>query len=347
MSRSRRGFTLIELLVVIAISAILLGLLLCAVQQVRSAAARIQCADHLKQLGLACHNYESNHGKLPPGYLGPIPNENGYGSQVDQIQQVGLLVYLLPYVEQDTLYHQLQLDLDPQHIGPAWYTNATNWRLAQTRIKLFECPADNIYDTSKRGTAMAFHSYNYYAPIIPDTDDNTGLDAVILSPDNPTILGRTSYAGCAGLAGRGTSQYWSRYEGVFTNRAQVSLNRITDGTSNTLMLGEFDGGREDGQRQYHGSWMGVGSMPTWTGLPRGNEDFQFAVQFNSRHPGVVQFCFADGSVHGLRKGSSWIDWWDWDLADLWPDRYPQDWWVLQELAGMRDGEVRDTSSLMN
>jgi prepilin-type N-terminal cleavage/methylation domain-containing protein len=347
MSRSRRGFTLLELVVVITIITILSGLLLVSVQRVRAAAARIQCANNLKQLGLACLNYESSHGRLPPGYLGPIPNEQVYGPDVDEIQHAGLLVYLLPYVEQGNIYFQLQIALDPQSTGPAWYTNPTNWQLAQTRIKLFECPADNLSDDSLRGTALSFHCFNYAAPIVPNFDDNTAGDAVILPPSDPTILGHTSYAGCAGLAGHGTSQYWSRYEGTFTNRSQVSLSCISDGTSNTLLLGEIDGGREDGQRQYHASWMGIGTVPTWTDLPWGTEDFQFAAQFSSKHVGVVQFCFADGSVHSLRKGTSWIDWWNWDLANLWPDRYPQDWWVLQELAGMRDGGTRDTSGLLN
>jgi hypothetical protein len=211
---------------------------------------------------------------------------------------------------------------------------------------LFECPADNIYDDSLRGTGQAFHCFNYAAPIVPNFDDNTNLDAVILPPDSATILGRTSYLGCAGLAGKGTSQYWSPYEGIFTNRSQVALNHIADGTSNTLLLGEIDGGREGGLRQYHVSWVGVGTMPTWTGLSSGGADFQFAVQFGSKHVGVVQFCFADGSVHGLRKGTSWIDWWNWDLANLWPNQYPPDWWVLQELAGMRDGGTRDMSGMV-
>jgi prepilin-type N-terminal cleavage/methylation domain-containing protein len=347
MTYSRRGLTLIELVVVIAILTVLSGLLLAAVQRVRAAAARAQCANNLKQLGLACHNYENDHGRLPPGYLGPIPNERMYGPDVDTFQHAGLLVYLLPYVEQGPIYFQLQIDLNPQHTGPAWYTHPTNWQLAQTRIKLFECPADNLYDESRRGTALSFHCFNYAAPLVPNFDDNTNLDAVILPPSDPTILGRTSYAGCAGLSGRGTSQYWSRYEGIFTNRSQVSLNCISDGTSNTLLLGEIDGGREDGLRQYHASWMGIGSMQTATGLPWGTEDFLFGAQFSSKHVGVVQFCFADGSVHGLRKGTSWINWWNWDLANLWPDHYPQDWWVLQELAGMRDGGLRDTSGLMN
>src|SRR5262245_24967297 len=112
-SRPRNGFTLIELLVVIAIIAVLIGLLIPAVQKVREAASRITCANNLKQLGLACHNYDSAHGRLPPGYLGPIPNERYLDPNSDRIQNVGLLVYLLPYVEQDTLYRQLQINFDP------------------------------------------------------------------------------------------------------------------------------------------------------------------------------------------------------------------------------------------
>jgi prepilin-type N-terminal cleavage/methylation domain-containing protein/prepilin-type processing-associated H-X9-DG protein len=347
MSHPHRGFTLVELLVVIAIIAVLIGLLVPAVHKVREAANRTTCAQHLQQLALACHHYDSSHGRLPPGYLGPIPNEREYGPAVERIQHVGLLVYLLPYLEHDTLYRQLRIDFDPRRLGPAWYTNATNWRLAQTRIKLFECPSDDLYDTSSRGTALAFHPYNYLAPIVPDTDDNTWFDAVMLSPSDPTVLGRTSYLGCAGLSGRGTSQYWSRYEGIFTNRSETALGRLPDGTSQTLLLGELDGGREEGRRMAHGSWMGVGTMPTWGGLPRGGADFLFATHFSSKHAGVVQFAFADGSVRRLRPGSSWIDWWNWDLANRWPDRYPRDWWVLQELAGLRDGGTRETSALVN
>jgi prepilin-type N-terminal cleavage/methylation domain-containing protein/prepilin-type processing-associated H-X9-DG protein len=346
--KRRDGFTLIELLVVIAIIAILIGLLLPAVQKVREAANRMSCQNNLKQLALACHHHDSTHGSLPPGYLGPIPNERDYGADAERMQHAGFLVYLLPYVEQEGLYRQLQIDLDPRRLGPAWYTNATNWRLAQTQVKLFECPSDNIAtDTSARGTALAFHFFNYQAPLVPDADDNTVEDAVLLNPGNPTVLGRANYAGCGGLGGRGTSQTWSKYEGVFSNRSRTSLACVPDGTSNTLLLGEKVGGREDGRRWSLGSWMGVGALPTWGGLPRDRQDPALPPLFESRHPGVVQFAFADGSVRALRKGGSWIDWDNWDLANLWPDRYPAGWWVFQELAGMRDGGTRDTSSLVN
>src|SRR5262249_10808841 len=153
-----------------------------------------------------------------PGYLGPILNQSYYGADRDRFQHAGLLVYLLPYLDQENVSHQLQIDLDPGRLGPAWYTNAANWRLAQTRIKVFECPSDNIADdTALVGTVEAFHFFNWCAPIVPDADDNTDFDYVALAGSDPTVLGRTNYLGCGGLAGRGASQYWSKYEGVFTN----------------------------------------------------------------------------------------------------------------------------------
>ncbi len=345
----RHAFTLIELLVVIAIIAVLLGLLLPAVQRVREAASRTACAYNLKELGLACINYDSDHGHLPPGYLGPIPNERYYGGDQDRFQHAGLLVYLLPYLDQENVYRQLEIDLNPTRLAPAWYTNPTNWALAQTRIKPFECPSDNVAgDTSLHGTVVAFHFFNWFAPIIPNTDDNTDWDGIFLDPSNPTVLGRTNYLGCGGLAGRGASQYWSKYEGVFTNRSQNALGRsITDGTSNTLMLGENTGGRKNGRRGGLASWMGTGAIPTWGGLPRDGQDPAPGIIFDSKHPGVVQFCFADGSVHSLRKGGSYIDYDNWDLANLWPDSYPPGWWVFQELAGMQDGGIPDRSLLVN
>jgi prepilin-type N-terminal cleavage/methylation domain-containing protein/prepilin-type processing-associated H-X9-DG protein len=346
MNDQRRGLTLIELLVVIAIIGVLIALLIPAVQKVREAANRMSCTNNLKQLGLACHSYESAHRHFPPGYLGPIPNEQDYGGHPETMQQASLFVYLLPHVEQEGLYSQLRIDLDPCRLGPAWWTDPTNCQLAQTRIGLFECPSDNIgVDTATQGQSRAVHYYNYNAPLVPNQDDNTNGDFDFFNPSDPRLFGRTNYAGCAGLAGRGTSQYWSKYEGIFTNRSRTSVVQIRDGTSNTLLLGETLGGHQNGQRMFLPTWMGRGVQPTWSGLPADGQDPVSPPIFDSWHPGLVQFCFADGSVRSLRKGNSWIDYDNWALANLWPNGYPTGWWVLQQLAGMRDGAAVDPSSL--
>src|SRR5262245_11324307 len=128
--RFRSGFTLIELLVVIAIIAILLGLLVPAVQKVREAANRTTCQNNLKQIALAAHTYASTYRVLPPGWLGPKPPGTTYADSDAMwnaganAHWIGVLPYLLPYLELDNLYSRLKINWDVNGDGDPWMTNA-------------------------------------------------------------------------------------------------------------------------------------------------------------------------------------------------------------------------------
>jgi prepilin-type N-terminal cleavage/methylation domain-containing protein len=338
MLPSRRGFTLIELLVVIAIIAVLLALLVPAVQKVRESASRVSCVNNLKQIGLAAHHYQSARNKLPPGYIGPLDNQTRVPDGPD-IPFVGCLVYLLPYLEQENIYKTLQVNLDVHSSGPNWWTNPANWTAAQTPIEVFLCPSVDPSQASQ-GTIVGGH-------IMHDASGIYG-NAILIKPPADATLGRTHYVGVWGAAGRGTHPFWSRYEGIFTNRSQNSLPKIPDGTSNTLMFGEYASGVDSGFNP--GAWLGKTPAGTFLGLrPRAAD----SKGFSSAHPGLIQFCLADGSVRALRitGDSSWSPISQKFGSGLWvPDQpLPPEssaWFVVQELAGMRDGGVRDAAAMM-
>lgn len=377
MSVRRRGFTLIELLVVIAIIALLMALLLPAIQKVREAANRMICASNLRQIAIAAHNYHGDYGRLPPGYLGPIPNEQAIPAAASPLpnncQQIGVLAILLPYMEQDNLAKQIvdpvapyaPMNIDLKSVGLPWYypgASNPNFAVAQAKVKAFLCPSDTQFDATV-GVTVSLHVYNnnvgfgYNITFVPY--DLTS------SPAIPN-LGRSNYFGSAGVTGRGTNSFtpfpilpapynWQTFEGVLTNRSQLTLGQLTvqDGSSNTLMFGESAGGNEPiyppystqpvSTRHYEASWMGAGSLPTIAGLIVGREVPWWA--FGSRHPGLVMFAFADGSTRGIKKGTSAA------INNNAPAGFniplPTDWLLFQQLAGRRDGLTKDVSSLLD
>jgi prepilin-type N-terminal cleavage/methylation domain-containing protein len=153
MSHRRRGFTLIELLVVIAIIAVLIALLLPAVQAAREAARRAQCVNNLKQIGLACLNYESAVGTLPPGTKGSI-----WGTYI---------VFILPYIEQQALYNAwngLGDNRTRTGAGTLTYSSPFNITVTSTRLNSFTCPADTPnapISTTVNGVTYRVTSHNY------------------------------------------------------------------------------------------------------------------------------------------------------------------------------------------
>jgi prepilin-type N-terminal cleavage/methylation domain-containing protein/prepilin-type processing-associated H-X9-DG protein len=343
-ARGRRvAFTLIELLVVIAIIAILIGLLLPAVQKVREAAARMSCQNNMKQIALGAHNFESANQVFPAGRI----RHSG----------VGPLLLILPYIEQDNIFRlvdaRVYTALPVGAADPAGGTipAGTNWvnaffpapyAASRNRVKAYECPSDNVYDVST-GTGGAVWTSVTGAISLAGFTSSSLVGA-------GGLPGLTNYVPISGCAGRwtgtvtagATSAFYAAREGVFSAPADMnnmerprSIVSISDGTSNTLMfaeyLGGFSGPNFQAPRLTALAWMGADGFPSYfTG--RNSTDAHFSL--NSRHSGIMNIAMGDGSVRSNRT----FFWQPASGADILNRVNPQ-WDYLQSLSGSAEGDV--------
>jgi prepilin-type N-terminal cleavage/methylation domain-containing protein len=305
----RSGFTLVELLVVIVIIAILIGLLLPAVQRVRAAAAQTQCRNNLKQIGLALQNYHGDFGRLPPGVArdgASSPSNATFWSY-----------FILPYIEQTALFESAPLVQEPN-----WSTG-NYLAAAEARLAVFRCPASTdalAYATTSGGIIPNRYAISYAAVSTGSIGNPISLYGAAETMHNSDV---GTYESSGGFNNWGTfNDTGYRRDGPFYQNSMVSLVQVTAGTSNVVGVGErvralTNSALYPQQSSQYGTWaMGANSaqnemmqalgttgvpfnynyQPTSGSVYNDSGAYNTAGCFSSMHGGGVLFVYLDGHV---------------------------------------------------
>jgi prepilin-type N-terminal cleavage/methylation domain-containing protein len=291
MKRARRGFTLIELLVVIAIIAVLVALLLPAVQQAREAARRTQCKNNLKQIGLALHGYHDANGRLP------ISQGMALNSASQSYLQRTWTRSILPFMDQGNIYSKWDWTIG--------FAAGTNRDLTKTSIPAFKCPSSPV-------------------PNIVTVSNGSGAD--VDSPAGPTFqAGVMEYFGNSvnwdfpNRPAGNTDAEVAQIQGMIPYHTEgINFSAVTDGLTNTIMVGETAGGatyylanyKTNGAQHYtQGTWAtrnrsgltpldGTGTIPLGGNCIMNCNNYN-GTNYYSFHPQIVHFLMGDGSVRSL------------------------------------------------
>jgi prepilin-type N-terminal cleavage/methylation domain-containing protein/prepilin-type processing-associated H-X9-DG protein len=274
----RSAFTLIELLVVIAIIAILIGLLVPAVQKVRAAAARAYCSNNLKQIGLAAHAYHDNYKRFPPAVNLPGASAPWSATAPVTNQWFSLHIAMFPYYEQQNLQRNVVTNVPNPH-----YTNCVGPNsFGAQQVQILVCPVDDL--PSPAVGVYTNKSGSYY-------------------------FGITSYGGNAGTSS--VSATVQNKDGVFWINSAVRMLDISDGTSNTFLFCERSHHNipPTPTAVAPGGWAWVNGFAMEdntlnTSCLMEGENTHTVDAIGSMHTGGANICFADGSVHFVPQSIS-------------------------------------------